>query len=322
MNQWRKTEVEGWDAWTGETEQLVVTIVPELGGKAVSLQNRKTGREWLWRSDKPLGNEGYGTSFAAGDESGWDEMFPAIDAGAYPQAPWQGRAIPDHGEVWSRAWEHQTTSSALTCRIGGVLFPYVLEKTYTFPAADTLRTEYTVANLSGAPFSFLWAAHPLLQVREGMKLHVPNDLKEIEVSYSAVGRLGAFGSKQPWPLAHSSISGGLVDLSTVEPNAGRFAEKYYFTGRLGLGSGSGSGSGYAGISDPATGEALMFYFPADQVPYLAVWANYGGFSGNYHVALEPATGCMDELAHAVRRGEAAVVPGRGVYRWHLDVSVK
>lgn len=313
MNQWRKTAVEGWEAWIGETDRIAVTVVPELGSKAVSLQNRKTGREWLWRSDKPLGNEGYGTFFASGDESGWDEMFPAINAGAYPQAPWQGRAIPDHGEVWSRAWEHQATSSALTCRIGGVQFPYVLEKTYTFPAVDTLRIDYAVTNLSGAPFSFLWAAHPLLQVREGMKLHVPADLTNIEVSYSAEGRLGAFGDKQSWPLARSA-AGGPVDLSTVEPNAGRFAEKYYFSGRL--------STGYAGISDPATGEALMFHFPADRVPYLAVWANYGGFGGNYHVALEPATGRMDELAHAVREGEAAVVPACGVYRWHLDISMK
>jgi galactose mutarotase-like enzyme len=196
-----------------------------------------------------------------------------------------------------------------------VQFPYVLEKTYTFPAADTLRVDYAVTNLSGAPFSFLWAAHPLLQVREGMKLHVPPGLTEIEVSYSEEGRLGVFGSKQPWPLARSA-SGESVDLSTVESNNGRFAEKYYFTSRL------GPGSGYAGISDPATGEALMFRFPAEQVPYLAVWANYGGFGGNYHVALEPATGRMDELAHAVREGEAAVIPARGVYRWHLDVNVK
>ncbi|MEG6590245.1 hypothetical protein [Paenibacillus barengoltzii] len=313
MNQWRKTEVDGWDAWIGETELLAVTVVPELGSKVVSLQSRKTGREWLWRSDKPLGNEGYGSSFVAGDESGWDEMFPAIHAGAYPHHPWQNQAIPDHGEVWSRAWEHQATSSALTCRIGGVQFPYVLEKMYTFPAADTLHIEYTVTNLSGAPFAFLWAAHPLLQVREGMKLHVPPELTEIEVSYSEEGRLGAFGSKQPWPLARST-SGESIDLSTVEPNAGRFAEKYYFTSML------GPGSGYAGISDPATGEALMFRFPADKVPYLAVWANYGGFGGNYHVALEPATGRMDELAHAFRQGEAAVVPARGVYRWYLEAK--
>lgn len=148
-----------------------------------------------------------------------------------------------------------------------------------------------------------------------MKLHVPPGLTEIEVSYSEEGRLGVFGSKQPWPLARSA-SGESVDLSTVESNNGRFAEKYYFTSLL------GPGSGYAGISDPATGEALMFRFPAEQVPYLAVWANYGGFGGNYPVALEPATGRMDELAHAVREGEAAVIPARGVYRWHLDVNVK
>ncbi|MNM53081.1 Aldose 1-epimerase [compost metagenome] len=313
MIQWRKTQVERWDAWTGETNLIAVTVVPELGGKVVSLRNRKTGREWLWRSGKLLGNRGYGTSFGDGDESGWDEMFPAINAGVYPNEPWQGRPIPDHGEVWSRPWEHRVTDSeALSCRINGEQFPYVLEKTYTFPAEGTLRIDYAVTNRSESPFSFLWAAHPLLQVREGMKLHVPAELTEIEVSYSAGERLGTFGDKHAWPLAHGA-AGEPIDLRTVEPNAGRFAEKYYFSGRL--------SAGFAGISDPATGEALTFRFPADRVPYLAVWANYGGFGGNYQLALEPATGRMDELAHAVRQGEAATVPARGVYRWHLDVNM-
>ncbi|MGG6309427.1 hypothetical protein [Paenibacillus macerans] len=312
MVQWRKTEVDGYAAWTGETGLMSVSVIPELGSKMISLRNLATGREWLWRSGKPLGNGGYGSSFAAGDESGWDEMFPAINAGAYPEGPWQGQPVPDHGEVWSMPWEHGVTDRALTCRVEGQRFPYLLEKTYSFVTAGTLRIDYAVANRSEAPFSFLWAAHPLLRAREGMTLHVAGDPAEIEVSYSEGGRLGQFGDKQPWPLAQTA-DGVTVDLSIVEPNVGRFAEKYYFTGQL--------RAGFAGLRDPETGEALTFAYPVDRVPYLAVWANYGGFGGNYHLALEPATGRMDDLAHAVRQGEAAVVPPGGMYRWHLEVNM-
>lgn len=308
---WRKAEMEGYATWIGETELISVCIIPALGSKMISLRNRKTGREWLWRSGKPLGNGGYGSSFAAGDESGWDEMFPCIDACTYPQEPWQDRAIPDHGEVWSLGWEHHCTGSALHCRVEGVQFPYLLEKVYSSTAEGTIRIDYTVTNTSDSPFSFLWAAHPLLQIHAGMQLHVPSELKEIEIAYSEGERLGISQDIRPWPFVQTVA--GVVDLSTLEPAAGKFAEKYYFSGKL--------GDGFAGISDPVTGEALRFTFPAEQVPYLAVWANYGGYGGNYHVALEPATGRMDSLQQAIPRNETAVVEGRGIYRWFLEINI-
>ncbi|MRN55893.1 hypothetical protein [Paenibacillus monticola] len=308
---WRKAEIEGYAAWIGETDLVSIGIIPELGSKMITLRNRKTDREWLWRSGKPLGNGGYGSSFAAGDESGWDEMFPCIDACMYPQQPWQDRAIPDHGEVWSLGWEHHCTGSALHCRVEGVQLPYLLEKVYSCATEGTIRIDYTLTNKSDSPFSFLWAAHPLLQIHEGMQLHMPSELKEIEVAYSEGGRLGVSQDTRSWPFVQTAA--GIVDLSTMEPAAGNFAEKYYFTGKL--------GDGFVGISDPVTGEALWFTFPAEQVPYLAVWANYAGYGGNYHVALEPATGRMDSLQQAIPRNEAAVVEGQGIYRWFLEINI-
>mgnify|MGYP001002981263 CR=1 FL=1 len=309
---WTSRTFEGYPAWVGETEAMALTVVPKLGGKAISLVNKRTNREWLWRSGKPLGNGGYGTPFSAGDESGWDEMFPAINAGTYPDAPWQGTAIPDHGEVWALPWSDRQAGEELRLRVNGVKFPYTLSKTYSFPAEHTLRVDYTLENRSAAAFSFLWAAHPLLRVRAGMKLRVPAGLNEIEVSYSHGERLGAFGDKRPWPIAPAS--GGPVDLSEAEPESACAAEKYYFTGRL--------SEGTAELADPATGEALAIAFPVDRVPYLAIWANYGGYGGHYHLAIEPATGRMDELAHAMQANEAATVAPGGCCRWHLDLSVR
>ncbi|MBB6669122.1 hypothetical protein [Cohnella nanjingensis] len=309
---WTRAVYEGYDAWVGRTERLSLTVIPALGGKAVSLSSLATGREWLWRSGKPLGNAGYGSPFASGDESGWDEMFPGIDACAYPDSPWQGRAVPDHGEVWSLPWRFRLDGDALRGKADGVNFPYTLEKTITMPASDTLRIQYAATNRSDAPFSFLWAAHPLFRAREGMRIRVPDHLTEIEVSYSAGRRLGIFGDKQPWPVARTSA--GEIDLRLIESSAGRHAEKYYFTERV--------KEGWASLEDPATGEAVVLRFPADRVPYLAVWANAGGYGGYEHVALEPATGRMDDLAHAMSRGESATVEPGGRYAWHLELSLR
>lgn len=309
---WMPSERKGYPAWIGETEKLSLCVVPALGSKVVSLTNRATNREWLWSSGKPLGNRGYGTPFSSGDESGWDEMFPGINECEYPEQPWQGRRIPDHGEVWSLPWEDRCSGAELTCAVDGVNFPYRLEKTYSFVGEAVLRIDYVLTNRSEHPFSFQWAAHPLLRVREGMRLRVPAHPKEIEVSYSGGMRLGEPRSIRAWPIAETK-DGGTVDLGVLGPPNPDVAEKYYFAGKL--------AEGTAELRDPATGESFAMRFPADRVPYLAVWDNAGAYGGYSHFAIEPATARMDELSGAMARSEAATVEGKGSYRWHLEVAI-
>lgn len=314
MSIWNKTRVESFEAWTGETERMRVVVVPSLGAKTLSLVDKRSGREWLYRSPRPLGNLGYGTSFADGDGSGWDEMFPSVNACAYPAVPWCGREVPDHGEVWALAWSHEGEKSgeALRCAVSGVRFPYRLEKTYVFPAADRLRIEYRAVNLSDAPLPFLWAAHPLLSIRQGMRIEAPPGVAEIAVSYSAGGRLGTFGGRNGWPIARTPQ--GPADISVIGPPSERCAEKFYFCGPL--------AEGRIALVDPAAGEVLRFVFPKDKVPYLAVWINNGGYGGGErNLALEPATGWLDDLAYAYGKRQTSVLPPNGAYEWFIEAAL-
>lgn len=310
MDQWTKTIRDGYNAWIGETEFISFCVIPSLGSKGVSLLDRRTNREWLWQSGKPLGNQGYGSSFGEGDESGWDEMFPGINACQYPTGPWEGTVIPDHGEVWSLSWSDKITSEGLRCTVDGVEFPYTLEKQYSFTYPEILRIDYKLRNRSDASFPFLWAAHPLFNVREGMRLHVPQDLDQIMISYSEHQRLGVFEDRQAWPQVETS--NGTIDLSFIESKQSNFAEKYYFVGKL--------TEGFAALSDPETGEMLTIKFPPDKVPYLAIWANYGGYGGYHHFAIEPATGILDDLSYAIRADKVMSVDAYGTYEWFLELQ--
>lgn len=302
--------VNGHLAWTGQTSAVQVTLLPQLGSKMISLQNRLTGREWLAQAEGPLGNGGYGSSFADSDGSGWDEMFPTINPCRYPEFPWLNTALPDHGEVWSIPWQAKVLGDKLECSVHGVKIPYHLRKTYAFPAEDRLRIDYAVTNLSSFPFSFLWAAHPLLQIEEGMELIVPEGLSQVAVSYSERGRLGQTGELRSWPEPFADRPGLRLDRTGGRHE--QTAEKFYFTGGL--------PEGRASLYDPKKREGLTFLFPKEQVPYLSVWANYGGYQGQYHLALEPATGYLDDLAYAMeRKSVAAAQPGE-TYAWHLEVS--
>lgn len=302
--------IDGYSAWTGQTSAMQVTLLPQLGSKMISLQNRLTSREWLSKPKGPLGNRGYGSSFGDSDGSGWDEMFPTINACRYPEIPWLGTALPDHGEVWSIPWQAHASQDKLQCSVHGVNMPYHLCKTYTFSADDRLRIDYAVTNHSPYSFSFLWAAHPLFQIEEGMEIIVPGELSEIAVSYSEGERLGQTRERRPWPQPF--VNDPEIRLNITGGEQERTAEKFYFTGRL--------PEGIASLYDPKKQEGMTLSFPKEKVPYLSVWANYGGYQGQYHLALEPATGFLDDLAYAMEQKEVATVGGGETYTWYLEVS--
>ncbi|WP_019635826.1 DUF4432 family protein [Paenibacillus fonticola] len=310
---WKQEVKDGCTVWTGQTSAMRLAVVPELGSKVISLQNRLTGREWLAQPEGRHGNQGYDSSFGDSDGSGWDEMFPTINPCDYPAFPWAGTPLPDHGEVWSIPWNASADTEKLHCDVHGIRLPYHLRKTYSFIREDLLRIDYSVTNYSPFPFSFLWAAHPLFQIEAGMEIIVPDGLREIAVSYSENARLGRYGDLRSWPQPFADRED--IVLNVAGEKRDNTAEKFYFTGKL--------PEGRAAIYDPRGQEGLTITFPCEKVPYLSIWANYGGYQGQYHLALEPATGYLDHLSAAMEQGRAAIVEAGGTggtYSWHLEVS--
>jgi hypothetical protein len=131
LKTWRKAEYQGMTSIVGENDSLRVEIVPGRGAKLVSLINKLTHREWVYKHNdtwKPLT---YGMIWEDGDRSGWDEMFPTILACPCPNEPWQHARFPDHGEVWTLPWEYELTDNSVRMWVQGVMVPYIFEKTYT-----------------------------------------------------------------------------------------------------------------------------------------------------------------------------------------------
>src|SRR5258708_2486830 len=66
---------------------------------------------------------------------------------------------------------------------------------------NTIRLDYEVTNLSQSRVKFLWSAHPLLRVEPGAEIILPQEVKEVEVSWSRDERLGKSGDRCTWPSA-------------------------------------------------------------------------------------------------------------------------
>jgi hypothetical protein len=116
----------GMPALVLESELLRVVVVPQLGAKLVSLFDRRNRYEWLIGPARPLRPVAYGSPFVEQDMSGWDEMFPTIDACALPAAGGtQGPWLPDHGEVWALPWAvGAATEHSLQTAVDGLAVPY------------------------------------------------------------------------------------------------------------------------------------------------------------------------------------------------------
>lgn len=308
---WSEFPHRGYTCLKGENDVLAVMIVPQRGGKTVSLIDKRNGREWVYRTDRPWEPLTLGMDWEEGDRGGWDEMFPTITASTCPDDGYEQLSFPDHGEVWSRAWNYEVNETRLRLEIDGVQLPYTLRKTVSL-FGSSLVIEYELENREALPFSYLWAAHPLLRVKPGMKLLASPTEGDIQLTYSHLDRLGGIHERSHFPFA-ALKEGGTVDLSVLEHDTGLHAEKYYFTDPL--------QQGYAEVREPSEGAGISFHFLPEDIPYLAIWANYGT-SGDYTLAPEPATGYLDSLQEAYDRGRVKRIEGYSTARWRLEIRLQ
>ena len=308
---WYYSEYKNYKSMVGENKKIRVEIVPGRGSKLVSLVNKDTGREWIFSNNsswkKPLK---YGMRFEDGDHEGWDEMFPAVVTSPYPEQPWNKVVIPDHGEVWTLCWENSLKDKCAELIVYGVQIPYILQKEYKL-SNQNLKIDYTLRNKSPFRFCFLWVAHPLLKVEEGMKIETDESHNSAIIYQSSRERLGKFNDRISYPIVKNK--NGVFDLSITDKHENKYADKYWLEEEY--------KSGKAKIFSPNTNERIIFNFNPKEIPFLAIWTNYGGYKNEYNIALEPAIGYLDDLYVAYNMNKFGIVDAYSTKKWSLSVSV-
>lgn len=266
---------------------LEVAVVPELGAKVVSLKNLHTGREWMYHpngSPKLFRNQS-NDDFARSPLVGWDECLPTI-----APCTWRGRSLPDHGEVWNAAWQLDEAAwkrGAIKTSVRLPISPFKFTRAIELQN-DTLCASYCLLNLSGDPQEFLWAMHPLLALQAGDRLVLSHEIRQ---------RLGP----QPW-LDSLKFEGEVS--SCVKAFAGTLPE------------------GRAEISNPVSGDSLIFSWNAADCNTLGIWLTRGGWNGHHHVALEPTNGAPDSLAAAAGKwNSCGVLAPFAKKEWRIQIRV-
>ena len=309
------TMYKGLSANLLENDFLRLTFLPSYGCKLASLVSKKSGREFLFQSQADtLKVPPYAAPFSEYDSSGFDEVFPSIDACPYPDGPFKGTPIPDHGEVWALPWESHFEADKLqfTASVKSLCLPYIFSKEVHLKDNE-ITFSYTVKNTSQTPFKFIWTPHSLLACSPATRLLIPDNLTQVMTVEHSTQHLGPWGTKHPYP--HTiDVHGQALDLAATEPVTANNCEKFYFT--------APNTDGWCGIEHTDTHEQLIYTYDADQVPYLGVWKTQGGYRGDYNIALEPCTGVYDDLYAANKIRRVAQAEANSTYSWNFKMTVR
>ena len=309
---------EGFATVQVDTGPLHLSLAPELGGKINSLRDLRSGREWLWRNPRlpyrPAAAES--AYVAVADTGGWDECFPSVAPCQYPSAPWAGRAIPDHGELWGQtpalALAEAGGQASLETSWPGVALPYRFERRAVLTTGSAnVRAEYRVANQGDAPLHFIWSIHPLLAIEPGMQLQLPPEARYHRWSSVPGDAVAESGLSFPLTLAGH-------DLAALPDASAGVALKLWSDPLA-------AGQGWATLR-ARDGELRMRWDPA-LLPQVGFWMNLGAWAGDggapyYNLGLEPCIGAQDSLADAVTRHNlfATLLPGQA-RAWWLELEL-
>ena len=288
-------------------DDLIVSVVPEVGAKVIRLFDRLSETEWLQPGAWQLARRARpGDRWEDFDRSGWDECFPNITPGRHPDPAWRTVALHDHGEVWCRPWAvEDVRPDAIVTAVAGVDVPFVLRRTLSL-RGPRVQVDYELSLDGREPFACAWAMHPLLATGADLRVELAAGTP-CRVDFSAAA-VPAPGDIIRWPGPVGG-DGSSLDRPTSRP----LAVKLY------------ADAAKAGPVTVHRGPAWLRLDVGSTTPpgHLGLWLNYGGWPQDrpdHHVGVEATTAGSDALDDAVRAGSADTLYPHEPRRWSVSFT--
>jgi|tagenome__1003787_1003787.scaffolds.fasta_scaffold20960128_2 hypothetical protein len=282
-----------------QSPALLVTILPEIGGKIGQIRDRHSGSELLIAPRRPYRTIPMDGDWLLHDTSGMDDCFPNVAQGLYPQGPWAATHLPDLGEWTHGVWDVAEADAArIVLQRSGLVLPYFATKTVRFLDDQSLEFLYHVENRGSAPIRYLWSAHPLIAVPGAFQLEVPGKL--------TFRTFPSDGEIRAWP----SYEGINLGSEWVPPGVNL---KIFLTGLS---------EGWCALHLPS--HSLRFTFDLESIPAVGVWFNNYGFPAREDafrcIAVEPCTSPSDLLDDLAPSAYPVLLPG-GSDQWSLGLHI-
>jgi hypothetical protein len=268
-----------------ESDSLRAEVWPQFGGRVASLVDKADEHELLFSypAELPSGSL-YDASYIDAWHAGWDECFPAVAASTYRGHPYDGIAVPEHGEIWGLPTTAVPSRAGITTVWHGLRFGYRLTRKLSLEP-DAVVADYVLINLAPFDFHFVWAQHALLAMDVPMRLELPKLTEPGDVDFSDPGSLPA---RQAWKRFSQEPIAEPVRI--VFPSRHRQLE-------------------------------ISYSSDTDLLAYWGVWINTGGWAGHRQLAISPTTGRADALGTAIADKSAGLVGPMGRADWTVRWAV-
>ncbi|HEU5122454.1 MAG TPA: hypothetical protein VFW05_00165 [Verrucomicrobiae bacterium] len=276
---------QGFEVYELSNQELAVAVVPELGARIISLRNRRTGREWMWHppGGLKLFRNRSGDPFFKSPLVGMDECLPTIEP-----CVWNGRLLPDHGEVWSAAWsvdEELWANGILKTEVELKQSPFRFERTLELQGNE-IQLSYELTHSGTQDECYLWSLHPLLRLQPGDALNLPESTREL-------------------------IPAGQMEIADLILAEGRCAKTFA----------TPLSEGFVELENRISGDRLAFEWNAAENDTLGIWLTRGGWHGHHHLALEPTNGDSDALSIAAAQSRCGIVRAGSSNNWQLKITI-
>ena len=301
--------VAGFEAVTLQNGIVRAVVLPSLGGRVWELEDCRRGRQWIWhRPGVPLAATTPGDAYDDVWAGGWEELFPNDAPG-----PFDGRALPDHGEWWALPWtvveRTDGERARLVLRTTCAILRARCTKTFELEAGGrSLTVHYTIQSDEPGAVHFLFKQHLPVALTARCTLDLPGG-KVWPVDPAFGSRLSSPGPFD-WPIA--AAPKGPVDLRTVPPAPCGEREFVYV---------SDVPDGWCGVTDHAAGASLRMTFDRQAMPYVWLFLSYGGWRDVHTAVLEPCTNMPKDLSEAVARGQSAHMAAHGSFETSVTVTL-
>jgi hypothetical protein len=266
-----------------ESPHLQVDVAPGIGGRVISLIDKRTGHEFLWRNQalrlelKPGGTE-YDPNFYGGiDELLPNDLAEQVD----------GVDCPDHGELWTTALDSKVAGDRL------ILFGRLAKFGLDYEREMKLRADspwldfkYRITNTTSQSRHFLWKLHAALAVQAGDVIDCPaRQAKIVDPAWSRFKTTAPF----QWP----NLEGRAASLIPAKDGTMDFF--YLFD----------LARGEMFWRRPSAGLKCGYQFDTKVFPYAWLFASYGGFLEHYTIILEPCTTMPMSVNEAAGKGQCS-----------------
>jgi hypothetical protein len=293
-----------------ENQVLRAVLLPSLGGKLISLIDKRTDSELLWRNSRvPLRLPEFGSDYDDQFVGGWDEIFPNDIREVLAGDP-----MPDHGELWSTPWActagagNDVVSAEL--RIVGPVSGVEAVKTITLGTDARLVVDYRLHNPTPRTLPFLWKAHVAVALDPDTVIELPPGPILVE----------DFGSPRARPI------GNTFDWPGFDQNGVRHDFRRLPKARSGPVSefllATSPAGGACGVRHPSRGTGLHLSWELDALPSCWLFASYGGGWRDLEVlVLEPCTGYPVSVLEGVDQRTHKVLDPGATLTWSITADV-